>query len=67
MGAVVLGIGSAYYVSGIWMEQFPESTLPSVFWFLILLCIILLLIVGTVIIKAWKIANENPVLSLKSE
>lgn len=67
IGAVLLGIGGAYYVSGIWMEQFPDSTLLSPVWYGVLLIALLLLIVSIVVAKAWKIANENPVLSLKAE
>ena len=67
IGAVLLGIGGAYYVSGLWMEQFPDSTLLSPVWYGVLLIALLLLIVSTVVAKAWKIANENPVLSLKAE
>ena len=67
VGAVVFGTTASYYVSGLWMEQFPDGHPLSVGWFLILTLLILVLIVLTVIGKAWHIANENPVLSLKSE
>ena len=66
-GAILLGCGGAYYVSSLWMEQFPDSPMPSVLWFIMLTFSILLLIAAVVIAKAWKIANENPVLSIKSE
>lgn len=35
--------------------------------FLLIACIVLLLIIGCVVFKAWRIANENPVDSIKSE
>ena len=34
IGAVILGTGFAWYVSGVWLEQFADSTLPSPVWFL---------------------------------
>lgn len=67
LGAVVIGIASAWYVSGIWMEQFPDSTLLSPLWFILLGLLLLVLIVLVVVVKAWRIANENPVKSIKSE
>ena len=65
--AVVIGMAASWYVSGEWMQQFADSELLSPAWFVLLLFILLLLIVGVVVIKAWHIANENPVESIKSE
>ena len=67
VGAVVAGVAFAWYVSGIWMEQFPDSSLLSVGWFVLLGICLLALIVLAVVLKAWHIANENPVNSIKSE
>lgn len=67
VGAVIIGISFAWYVSGIWMEQFSDSTLLSPVWFVLLGVFLLVLIVLVVVTKAWRIANENPVKSIKSE
>ena len=67
IGAVVIGTGVAWYVSGIWLEQFADSKLLSPVWFVLLAVCLLVLIVALVILKAWRIANENPVKSIKSE
>lgn len=67
VGAVLIGIVSAWYISGIWMEQFPDSSVLSPLWFIGLGICLLMLIVLIVVIKAWRIANENPVKSIKSE
>lgn len=67
VGAVLIGIACAYYVSGVWMEQFSDCTMLSPLWFLALGVCLLVLIVLVVVIRAWKIANENPVLSIKAE
>ena len=67
VGAVLIGIASAWYVSGIWMEQFPDSTLLSPIWFVLLGIVLLMFIVLVVELKAGRIANENPVKSIKSE
>ena len=67
LGAVVIGIVSSWYVSGIWMQQFPDSSVLSPLWFIIVGICLLVLIVGVVVVKAWRIANENPVKSIKSE
>ena len=67
VGAVIVGTGFAWYVSGAWLEQFADSVLPSPVWFVLLALLLLALIVLLVIFKAWRIANENPVQSIKSE
>ena len=67
VGAIIIGIAFAGYVSNIWMEQFSDSTSLSPVWFVLLGLALLALIVGVVVVKAWHIANENPVKSIKSE
>ena len=65
--AVVLGSFASWYINGIWMEQFAEQIPLS--WIVYLLVIIanLVIILGCVLWKSWRIANENPVNSIKSE
>lgn len=67
VGAVLIGIAFSWYVSGIWLEQFADSKLLSPVWFVLLAVCLLVLIVFAVVLKAWHIANENPVKSIKSE
>ena len=40
------------------------STIP---YYIMTALVTLLMIVGVVLVKTWKIANENPVISIKSE
>ena len=65
--AVVLGTLASWYINGIWMEQFAEQV--PLGWVVYLLVVIanLAVIVGCVLWKSWRIANENPVSSIKSE
>lgn len=65
--AVAAGMASAWYVSGQWMQQFADSQLLSPLWYALLALLLLMLIVTVVVCKAWRIANENPVVSIKSE
>ena len=65
--AVAAGMAAAWYVSGQWMQQFAASRLLSPAWYALLALLLLVLIVAIVVLKAWRIANENPVLSIKSE
>ena len=67
VAAVVAGMAAAWYVSGQWMQQFADSRLLSPAWYALLALLLLVLIVAIVVLKAWRIANENPVLSIKSE
>lgn len=65
--AVVIGTWGAWYVGGLWMEQFA-TTIDSVIPYYILVAIlVLVIIIGCVLSRTWKIANENPVKSIKSE
>ena len=65
--AVLAGTVFSWFVSRQWMQQFADSTLLSPAWFVLLAGILLALIVLVVVAKAWRIANENPVESIKSE
>ena len=65
--AVAIGMAVAWYVSGQWMQQFADSYLLSPMWYFFLALLLLALVVAVVVCKAWYIANENPVLSIKSE
>ena len=67
VAAVAAGMAAAWYVSGQWMQQFADSRLLSPTWYALLAILLLMLIVAIVVLKAWRIANENPVLSIKSE
>lgn len=65
--AVAIGMVAAWYVSGQWMQQFADCRLLSPVWYVLLALLLLVLVVAVVVLKAWRIANENPVLSIKSE
>lgn len=55
VGAVLIGIAFSWYVSGIWMEQFPDGTLLSPGWFIGVGVALLVLIVLVVVVKAWRL------------
>ena len=65
--AVIIGIISAAYIKGMWMDQFAEQVPLSWPVYILIALVILLLILACVIWKSWRIANENPVNSIKSE
>ena len=64
---VVVGAAASYFVGSQWLSQFAGQVAISPWQFLALACILLALIVLVVVAKAWRIANENPVESIKSE
>lgn len=64
---VVLGTAAAWLAGSAWLEQFVEQVSVSPLMLVCIAFLLLLLIVGVVVHKAWHIANENPVLSIKSE
>ena len=50
-----------------WLTQFAGQVNISVLHFAGLALLLLVIIVCIVVLRAWRIANENPVKSIKSE
>ena len=65
--AVILGSLASWYINGVWMEQFAEQIPLGWIVYLLVIIVNLVIIVGCVLWKSWRIANENPVNSIKSE
>lgn len=65
--AVVIGTVGAWYVGSLWMDQFFDKVAYSTGYYILIALLVLALIIGCVVVKAWRIANENPVKSIKSE
>ena len=65
--AVLLGTIASWYVGEIWMSQFATTLSSTIPYYIMTAFVTLLMIVGVVVVKTWKIANENPVISIKSE
>lgn len=65
--AVLIGTVTAWYVNEMWMEQFAERIPISWAIYLLVVIINLAVIIACVLWKSWRIANENPVNSIKSE
>lgn len=65
--AVLLGTFAAYYLGDYWIEQFHEKASIDISIFGLLAIVVLALIVSTIIVKVWQVANENPVKSIVSE
>ena len=65
--AVLLGTLASWYVGELWMSQFVTTLGSTIPYYIMTGFVTLLMIVGVVVMKTWKIANENPVISIKSE
>ena len=65
--AVLLGTLASWYVGELWMSQFATTMGTTIPYYIMTGFVTLLMIVGVVVVKTWKIANENPVISIKSE
>lgn len=65
--ALIIGTVCAWYMGNVWMEQFAEVAVFPIACYVLVAVGVLALIIGCVVIKAWRIANENPVNSIKSE
>ncbi|MDR0988332.1 MAG: FtsX-like permease family protein [Prevotellaceae bacterium] len=65
--AVMVGIAGSWYINALWMDHFTEQV-PISWPFYVLIGIgVLVVIVGGVTVRAWKIAGENPVHSIRNE
>ena len=64
---VLIGTALAWFSGRAWREQFVEQASVSGVWYILLALVLLVLIVAVVVMKAWRIANEDPVRSIKSE
>lgn len=65
--SVAIGIGGACRAGKLWASQFSDVVPFPIGGYILVGCLLLLFIVVTVVLKAWCIANENPVKSIKSE
>lgn len=65
--AVIIGTVGAWYVGGVWREQFVETSAFLSIYYILIGIGVMAIILGCVIWKSWRIANENPVYSIKSE
>ena len=65
--AIIIGLVFASHAGAVWKEQFKDIHPVNNWIYVVLFFLVLLFILGVVIAKAWRIANENPVNSIKSE
>ena len=66
--AVVIGVLLSAYIGDMWVSSnFRDILAISPLVYIGVAIVALAFILGTVIVKSWRIANENPVLSIKSE
>lgn len=65
--AVIIGIALSGYVNNLWINAFTAQVSMSVTAYLGIGLAVLAVIISCVLIKAWRITNENPVKSIKSE
>ena len=65
--AVAIGVVASWYVNTLWMDMFSAQASMSAVVYVLIGVAVLAVIIGCVLWKSWRIAGENPVLSLKSE
>ncbi len=65
--AVAIGVAASWYVNSLWMDMFSAQASMSAVVYVLIGVAVLAVITGCVLWKSWRIANENPVLSIKSE
>lgn len=65
--SIVLGTVVSYFAGRAWLDQFAEQIDLNPLLFVATALFVQLLIVACVVLRAWHIANENPVNSIKSE
>ena len=65
--SVLIGIVVSYFTGKAWLDQFAETIDMNALYFVGTALVIIALIVVCVVVRAWRIANENPVKSIKVE
>lgn len=65
--AILVGVSLAWLVGMRWLEQFGETIQLNGWMFVAVGIFVILVILICVILKAWKVANENPVNSIANE
>lgn len=65
--SVLIGMAVSYFAGKAWLEQFAEKIDLSPLLFIGVGFTVMIIIVFCVMLRAWRIANENPVKSIKSE
>ena len=65
--SVAAGMYGAYKAGQLWVSQFRDVVPQSVAGYIGVGILSLLFIVGCVWMKSWRIANENPVKSIRTE
>ena len=61
------GIVGAYYAGRMWLSTFRDVVAQPVTVYVLLALFVVVLIISVVVMKAWHIANEDPVRSIKNE
>ena len=66
--SVVIGALLSWHVGEMWISSnFKDILTISPLLYIGVAFVAMIFILGTVIVKSWRIANENPVMSIKSE
>lgn len=65
--SILIGTAVSYFAGRAWLDQFAEQIELNPLLFIGTALFIQLLIIVCVVLKAWHIANENPVNSIKNE
>lgn len=65
--SVVIGTAGAWWAGRLWMEQFRDAVEGTSAIHAAAALLLLFIIAGVAVRRAWRIANENPVLNIKSE
>ena len=65
--SILIGTAVSYFAGRAWLDQFAEQIELTPLLFIGTALFIQLLIIVCVVLKAWHIANENPVNSIKNE
>ena len=67
MAAGGLGPMGGGVLGALWAARVSETAEFPIYYYILIAFVSLLFIIGCVVIKTWRIANDNPVNSIKSE
>ena len=65
--ALAIGVAIAYINASGWLEKFAERIHLNLFMFIGATLFVYVIIIACVLVRAWNVANENPVESIKAD
>ncbi len=65
--ALAFGLGAAYFLGGLFLQNFPQRVPLGVWSFVGGTAFVTAVVLTTIVVRSWRAANENPSITIKAE